>query len=292
MDAGTRTNSKPDSLQTDVGKPRLLDMLDYGWRWIGTALSFTVFGIGSLFLGLIVVPLLSILVYPEERRYRWSRAVVGGAMKTFVWFMNGVGVLRYEITGLENVEKDKNHLILANHPSLIDVVFLLSVFPTADCVIKGPLKKNIFTRRLMNGVDYISNDDPVEWLQKCVDRLGEGRSLILFPEGTRTRPGEPLFFKAGAGSVAVRSGAECLPVVITCEPTTLTKAESWYDVPDRRVDFALRIQQPISPTEIVADLGDSREAGRVFNRYLHRYFTRRLEEFGVDSASRKTDALG
>jgi 1-acyl-sn-glycerol-3-phosphate acyltransferase len=269
-----------------------MDFFGYCWRWIGTAMSFAVFGIGSLFLGIIVVPFISIVIRDQGRRSKWSRAVVGAAMKGFTWFMNGVGVLRYEISGFENVDKGKNYLILANHPSLIDIVFLLSIFPTADCVIKGPLKKNFFTRRLMNGVDYISNDDPIEWLQKCVERLEDGRSLILFPEGTRTGPGEPLCFKAGAGSIAVRAGAECLPVVISCEPTTLTKSESWYQVPDRRVFFAMQIQPPISPRDVLADSGDERQAARAFNQYLHGYFTGKLVDSSAAGRAQTLDALG
>jgi len=276
MGVETRLKGKPECRQPDAGTRGFMGFIGYCWRWIGTAMSFAVFGIGSLCLGVIVVPLISMTIRPEERQFRWSRAVVGAAMKGFVWFMNGVGVLRYEITGFENVDKNQNYLILANHPSLIDVVFLLSVFPTADCVIKAPLKRNFFTRRLMNGVDYISNEDPVDWLQKCVDRLENGRSLILFPEGTRTGPGEPLYFKAGAGSIAVRANTECLPVVISCEPTTLTKSESWYDVPDRRIFFSMQIQPPVLPADVVTQSGDPRHAGRAFNRYLHGYFTGKL----------------
>ena len=269
-----------------------MKIIGYCWRWIGTALSFVVFGVGSLFLGFIVVPLISLVIRDKKLAASYSRAIVGAAMKGFTWFMNGVGVLRYEISGLENIEKGKNYLILANHPSLIDVVFLLSIFPTADCVIKESLKKNFFTRRLMNGVDYISNEDPIEWLQKCVDRLEDGRSLILFPEGTRTSPGEPLCFKAGAGSIAVRVGAECLPVVIACEPTTLTKAESWYDLPDRRFFFSMQIQPPVSPRVVLAASADERQAGRAFNQYLHGYFTGKLVDRSAAGPARTMDALG
>ena len=292
MGVETRIRNKPDSRQRATKARRVTGFMGYCWRWIGTTMSFAVFGIGSLFLGIIVVPLITIIIRDEERRLRWSRAVVGAAMQGFVLFMNGVGVLRYEITGVENIDTSRNYLILANHPSLIDVVFLLSIFPMAECVIKAPLKKNFFTRRLMNGVDYISNEDPIAWLQKCVERLEDGRSLILFPEGTRSGPGEPLYFKAGAGSVAVRAGTECLPVLISCEPTTLTKAESWYHVPDRRVFFSMQIQPPILASDVLTDFSDARQAGRSFNQYLHRYFTRKLINRSEAGRASALDTLG
>ena len=72
-------------------------------------------------------------------------------MRFFLFFMNIVGVLRYQISGQEHIDSNRNYLIVANHPSLIDVVFLLSLFPTADCVIKQELRENFWTRHLMKG---------------------------------------------------------------------------------------------------------------------------------------------
>jgi 1-acyl-sn-glycerol-3-phosphate acyltransferase len=255
---------------------RFFQTLHFVWRWIGTGLSFTVFGIGSFLLGIVIMPLIVHLVRNEKRRIRWSRLLVGKAMRFFRFFMNTVGVLRYEITGTENIRPGRGYLIIANHPSLIDVVFLLSMFPTAECVIKQELQDNFWTKHLMKGVGYISNRDPVEWLNDCVARLRDGQSLILFPEGTRTVPGRPLNFKAGAAAIAVRANIDCLPIVITCTPTTLTKAERWYQVPTRRVFFSLKVQPPISAGETLAEADDERQAGRSFNNFLLDYFTIRL----------------
>lgn len=270
----------PDSRNTPG--TRVFHVLDFAWRWVATALSFFVFGIGSFLLGIVIMPLLVHLVRNDQRRIRWSRLLVGGAMRFFRFFMNAVGVLRYEITGTEHIQPGRNYLILANHPSLIDVVFLLAMFPTAECVIKQELRENFWTRHLMKGVGYISNKDPAEWLNDCITRLADGQSLILFPEGTRTAPGKPLNFMAGAAAVAVRAGIDCLPIVITCSPTTLTKADRWYHVPDRRVFLSLQIQAPISARDVLEHTADVRQAGRSFNHFLRDYFSARL---GADAAA-------
>ncbi len=239
-------------------------------------MSFAFFGIGSLFLGVFVLPLIALCVRNPERRLHGIRAVVGGAMQTFVFFMHRVGVLTYEITGWEHVDPDANYLIIANHPSLIDVVFLLSRFPTADCVIKQGIVNNPFMHRLVLAADYIVNADSVSLLEESVRRLRRGRSLILFPEGTRTEPDRLPEMKPGAAAIAVRSGSRCLPVLIQIDPTTLTKADRWYQVPRHRVFFSMAIQPPIVAAGVLGDGPDGRLAGRQFHAYLQDYFVSRI----------------
>ena len=252
--------------------------IGYCIRWIGTATSFAWFGIGSIVLGTVVLPLISLFVRDPDRRRRWARAMVGGAMKTFVGYMRLVGVLSYEIRGLDNVKQDQGCLIVANHPSLIDVAFLLAQFPTADCVIKDRLLQNPFTRNLLHAADYISNMDPGALIEQSIARIKKGRSLILFPEGSRTIPGEPLAFKAGAAAIAVRSNCPCLPVLITCDPTTLTKSDRWYQVPARKVRFVIAIQPLIFPEHILDAQTDDRHNTRFFNGFLEKTFSDRLAD--------------
>jgi len=250
--------------------------LNHCWRWIGTALSFFLFGLGSLVIGVVILPLVALLVRGGEKRLRVTRRIVGGAMQAFVGLMAGIGVLRYEIQGLEHVDSAKGYLILANHPSLIDVVFLIALFPMADCIVKQDIFRNPITRRLVRMADYVSNTDSVELLQESVRRLKAGRSLILFPEGTRTAPDEPLQFRLGAAAIAVRAGQPCLPVVIRCDPTTLTKADRWYQVPQQQVFFRMAIQPAISPVAHLEGAPSERRPDIRFNAFLQEYFEERL----------------
>jgi 1-acyl-sn-glycerol-3-phosphate acyltransferase len=252
--------------------------LNYGWRWFGTASSFAVFGIGGLILGATVLPLIALCIRNRERKLHAIRRVIGGSMRCFVIYMHRVGVLHYRVDGLENVDPRENYLILANHPSLIDVVFLLAYFPTADCVIKSALLKSFFVQALLRAADYIPNTDPTEFIISTVERLQNGHSVILFPEGTRTTPGESLDFKAGAAAIATRSGCQCLPVFIHCQPTTLTKSNRWYHVPERRVFLSLAVQKPLAPEAVVEKGINARLAARQFNEYLENYFTNGLRK--------------
>ena len=116
-------------------------------------------------------------------------------------------------------------------------------------------------------------------IEQASEALREGQSVIIFPEGTRTTPGQALQFQRGAASIAVRAAAVVTPVFIRCEPTTLAKNMPWYRIPPRRVRIQLpgrcrtSIRQPFrgAPAPL---------ASRAFNEHLLKVFESELSTGG------------
>jgi 1-acyl-sn-glycerol-3-phosphate acyltransferase len=155
------------------------------------------------------------------------------------------------------------------------VVFLIGLVRDANCVVKRSLWENPFTRGPVRSTGYISNDGSMDMLDAAVERLQSGQTLIIFPEGTRTQPGQPPVFHRGAAAIALRGASMITPVTIKVHPTTLTKAEPWYRIPQRRVHFSLCVGADIDPNAFSA-LGPPPVASRKLNDYLHDYFTKEL----------------
>nr|WP_246722918.1 lysophospholipid acyltransferase family protein [Aliikangiella sp. G2MR2-5] len=168
--------------------------------------------------------------------------------------MQFVGIFNFDLNEAENfLAVQKGKVIVANHPSLIDVVVLISIIPHADCVVKKDLWQNFFLKGVVKAADYIKNDEnPEELLAACQKSLNQGFSLIIFPEGTRTKPGMPLKLQRGASNIALRCKADLVPVVIDCFPTTLTKNEPWYSIPDKKAEFSIKVKNLISVTQFLA----------------------------------------
>ncbi|MDH3695012.1 MAG: 1-acyl-sn-glycerol-3-phosphate acyltransferase [Gammaproteobacteria bacterium] len=255
----------------------LFTRIDWVWRLFATALSFASFGAGSLVLGVLVFPFFWILIKNPERRRGTARRMVTGGFGLFVNVMNGLGVLRYRIGGLDIANSAQGCLIVANHPTLIDVVFLLSVFRDADCVVKSAMWSNPFTMATVRAIDYIPNEDPTIVMAECVKRLKAGNNLILFPEGTRSIPGQALNFGRGAATIAVRAGAPCLPVLFQCSPMTLTKSEPWYRIPAKRVLFEMEILPPIPVQSFIDESTSEKNASLALNGLLHETLSQHVE---------------
>lgn len=191
--------------------------------------------------------------------------------------MKILGVLSYRIHGRERLPAPANCLIVANHPTLIDVVFLICLFPQADCVIKSLLWRNPFTRFVVTAANHIPNNNDAGLLEACHERLQGGGTLILFPEGTRSIPGQKIRFKPGAAAIAMRANARLLPVLIECTPMTLTKGEPWYHIPETKPFFELQILDLIDPGDLAGSETERRRKEKALNRALEEFFRHRTE---------------
>ena len=254
-----------------------LKRLNRAWRLFGTVFSFFLFGLGGLVIGIVVFPLIFVFIRNPDTRKSVARHFVSNAFKLFLAIMSGLGVLSYEIRGSENAVIGHNQIIIANHPMLIDVIFLVGLFPMTDCVIKEAITKNPFMRSVVSSTDYIPSGNIGKLLKTCVARLKSGASLLLFPEGTRTVPGRPLEFKLGTASFAVKAKAGILPVTIQCDqPQFLSKNEPWYRIPPEKPFITIQIYPSQTLEELVPKGLHPRQATRELNSAFLDFFNSEL----------------
>ena len=120
------------------------------------------------------------------------------AFRAFVGMLTGLRVIEVKIDDPGLLRGSKGVIVVANHPTLIDIVLLSAFIPRAQCIVKRELLDSPFLGRIVRGSGYIPNDlEPEALVDACRAALADGRSLIVFPEGTRSRPGVPLHFHRG-----------------------------------------------------------------------------------------------
>ena len=242
------------------------------WRGLGTALGYGIFGLSGLLIGCTLFPLLQLAPIGPGRRHALGRRLVQGCFRTFVALMRALGVISYEFRGAERLGRP-GQLILANHPSLIDVVFLIGFTPAAGCVVKGALWRNPFTAGVVRAAGYVRNAPTDEMIEGASAALAAGQALIMFPEGTRSTPGAALQFHRGAAAVALRAARFLTPVTIRVQPLTLTKREPWYRIPPRRPHFALAVGEDL-PLGEFQDGRPAPQASRALNEALLAHYRR------------------
>ncbi|UPW19339.1 1-acyl-sn-glycerol-3-phosphate acyltransferase [Agarivorans sp. TSD2052] len=249
--------------------------INYFWRLAMTAVCFFCFGGLGLMLSLTLFPLLKII--PASDKQARSQFYVHIIFKCFVTMMQYLGVLSVSVSKGYKLQQSPGSLVIANHPSLIDVVLLIALLPKTSCIVKQSLWRNPCMSLIISAAGYIKNGaDPETVLSECQNSFNKGASLIVFPEGTRTTPGQQLQMQRGAANIALRCAVDVLPVTIRVTPSTLTKSEPWYSIPASKPHFSLDIGDLINTGDIcVATEGDSRNA-RTITRYLQQHFYKEL----------------
>ncbi|MDX2319219.1 MAG: lysophospholipid acyltransferase family protein [Moritella sp.] len=254
----------------------MLKPVNYLWRLLATASCFSLFGVGGLILTLLVFPIQKLCIRGEQAQKRTARKTVHYSFRFFIATMAFTRIFEFDLRDRAELAQLQGQLILANHPSLIDVVVLLSIMPNADCVVKAHLFRNPFIRGVIKNAGYISNADPEALLQACQLSLAQGNNLIVFPEGTRTVPGKNLVFQRGAANIALRCQVPVSAVLIKVTPSTLTKAESWYQIPTEKAKFMLQLTRDVPAISIAAEIPMSKQV-RHYCRELECYFKQELQ---------------
>lgn len=267
------------------------------WQHVAIALSYPLFVVGSSLL-LALVPVSLLISRDRSQRINWMRRAFHNGAGLWVRMTESLGLISVEIDDKRLASQTAQRcgspplMVIANHPSLIDVLLINAALPDLCCVLKGDLHANPLFTLLIRHLDYLPNSDPERMLQEGSARLLQGERLLIFPEGTRTTRSQmqsatSLQFRLGAAELARRSGADALPVVIHYADEYLGKGHPWYKLPRDVLRFRLEIGPILAgakhPTH--ADDGERRQARKQTRRHLNKrwidHFVERLSRPGV-----------
>lgn len=153
------------------------------------------------------------------------------------------------VYGRENVQENARYVFVANHTSYFDIPIAIAAL-AHDVVIvyKEELERVPIFGWMMKISPYIPIDrkNPrraVAALQKALQKSRDV-SLLLFPEGTRSRDGQVQPFKRGAFLLAEYSGLPIVPVAI-CGAYALLPRDRWLVQPSQKI--TVHIHPPITP---------------------------------------------
>jgi 1-acyl-sn-glycerol-3-phosphate acyltransferase len=272
-------NSRPSSAR-ETGIGHGLKSLSRAWRIFASGFGYLFIGALSLGLALVVFPL--IRLGPGDDRTKEFRAQYGIHLATrlYVWVIQILGICRIRCHGLERL-REPGQLVVANHPTLLDAIVLMAHMPQTDCVVKERYFHDRYVGRTAHGAGYIPSTDGPSLVAECAKRIMDGRSLIIFPEGTRSPANGLGPLARGAAHVALRACRDPLPVTIDCQPATLFHGQKWWEVPDRRFTLTIRVGEPLVIKDIVNEDMSRARAARLLTASLRSHFERQQAVVGT-----------
>ena len=197
--------------------------LDYFRRFFATLFGFILFGVAGVLFKIALLPYTLKSTKGDIKRQLEARRMIGKVWRFFVGYLQWSGVLSVRFNGLEKLGRP-GQLILANHPSLLDVVLLISHYSEPNVLVKKDLLHNPSMKSQIIASGYIPNDESMEMLEEIDAVFKSGQSLLIFPEGTRTGWDGQVKMHRGAVSLGLRSASVITPVCIKMTPPNFKRA--------------------------------------------------------------------
>jgi 1-acyl-sn-glycerol-3-phosphate acyltransferase len=157
--------------------------------------------------------------------------------------------INFDVKGLENIPDDEPVIFVSNHQSLIDIKLSIAAIPknfsfiSKDILFKIPMLGKYMRTSGHIGIRRNDERNAYGTLNEVVKKLDGGKSIIFFPEGTRSENGELGKFKRGISMVILKSGRKVIPTAIMGSRGFLPKS-SILSNPGHR-DICFRFGKPI-----------------------------------------------
>jgi len=170
----------------------------------------------SVLIGTVIIALLMLIAAILPYSLQYKLAAFWGK---YVLFMTQlICGLSYQVSGFEHINEQTNAIVLCKHQSAWETIALMALLPPQSVLLKRSLLWLPFWGWAMATLKpiAINRSTPKEalkqLLQQGAQRLKEGFWVVIFPEGTRTAPGEQGRFSASGSLLAQRTGYPVIPI--------------------------------------------------------------------------------
>ncbi len=185
-----------------------------------------------------------------------------------------IPIWKLKIEGREKAAGGGPFVIISNHQSILDILFINCLCYRLKWVSKIENMKIPFLGWYLRMADYIvinrgDQDSKEKMMEKSMRLLRQGTSVMMFPEGTRSVNGEPGFFKRGAFQMAIDAGVPILPVVLDGSGGVLPKHGLIFTTGHR---VKVRVFDPVHPESFNTTDPD------VLSVYFNNFIIRELSE--------------
>jgi 1-acyl-sn-glycerol-3-phosphate acyltransferase len=187
---------------------KIISVVVSAWFWFEMFFSSAILFPFGVVLWIVTLPFDRNLRALHQFSCQWSSIVL---------FLNPLW--RVRVSGREKIDRRKAYVIVSNHQSGADILVLFKLMVHFKWVSKWSLFFFPFIGWNMAMNRYIAlkrgrKSSINRMVEKCREAISEGNSIMIFPEGTRSKDGNVQTFKTGAFRIALETKAPILPIVI------------------------------------------------------------------------------
>lgn len=174
--------------------------------------------VSTMFISSVYLSIIGLLLFPFSFRVRYRFINFYSVLN--LWVLKHLCHIDYRVEGTENIP-DEACIIFSKHQSALETMMVQRIFPPLTFVLKKELLWLPFFGLGLRAIDPIAIDRKsgrraiTEVVKQGIDRLSKGTWVVIFPEGTRSKPGTKLDYKKGGAILASKSEHKVIPVAHT-----------------------------------------------------------------------------
>ncbi|MEC8651547.1 MAG: lysophospholipid acyltransferase family protein [Planctomycetota bacterium] len=216
-----------------------------------------------------------------RRRARRLQTFTSRAYRFMHWWLSASRILSFEWRRTARQLPDGPCIVIANHPTLVDVTAITAALGGAISIVKPGVYNRAMVKPLLFGLGHVEGPgpDPIragKVVDDIVERLAWGIPVIIFPEGTRSPPAGLAPFGRVAFEAARRAAVPLVSLGVRCDPIYLSK-----DVPPLRPPHP----RPHLTVDLLAvDAHDATEPSRALRARAEARYTSWLKRVAADKS--------
>ena len=250
---------------------------------LASGLCFVIWGVGATILSWFALPIsrLRMRGATDEDRMRRAQQITASGNSLLMHMMRWFSLVVFNPRKVKLDVPEGPFVLIANHPTLVDVCAITSVHPNICVIAKPKMTRSIFVGSALRSAGHIeapgrggSVFGGAAVITQALDRLERGFPVLVFPEGTRSPVGGVGKLSRGAFEIAKRANVPIVGVLITANPPTLHRGMRWYGLPKEGSNYSLECLPPMTIDELG---GDSKAAAARYHEIFTAHVTRKSE---------------
>ena len=216
--------------------------------WFGLLLC------GAMFLGWAGIAFAVSPFFATEQRRRVGRTAMQRMFQLCLKVLHFFAIVEIDNTALLALRDERSLILAPNHPSMLDVVLVISRLDNVGCIMKAELWDNIFLGAGARMAGFIRNDSPLNTVRLAVRDLKCGSQLLIFPEATRTVRAPVNALSGGCALIAKKANVPIQTILIETDSPYLRKGWPLFRRPPMPIRFRLTLGQRFQPRDDVDSL--------------------------------------
>ena len=202
------------------------------YRGFLTLFAIALIAVGALFI--------TYFIFPFNKTKADKYKTLQKSWELYISILYGLRIMNIKSDDIEKIKNIKNSIIVSTHPSLLDIVILMSIIPNSTCFVAEKLARNPFFKGIIKQLFIVEGQPLEQWVDDACNKLNNGLNIIIFPMGGRHYKYEQPRIHRGASYLAYKSKKDIVVLKIESSYEFLQKHRPAYYADNKTVEYTIK----------------------------------------------------